>query len=119
MKVSRLAAIAAAVLIPAGPALAFNTSEIKDDGGSVLPSLGVTIDVVGDSALTTATRSSHAVEIGYMAGRGKDKQRLDTGDKPIVFGGETFTSPQDMRYTTNIRFADLVYRYRLFSEQAI
>jgi hypothetical protein len=80
----------------------------------VLPSLGLTIDLAGDSALPTATRSSHAVEIGYIAGRGKHKQKLEGGDQPIVFGGQTFSASQDIRYTANIRFADLVYRYRLF-----
>ena len=117
MKRSRLAA-ALAVLAVAGPAFAFNTSEIKDDGASVLPSLGVTIDVVGDSAMPSATRSSHAVEIGYLAGRGKDKQKLQAGDQPIVFGGETFMAPQELRYTANLRFADLVYRYRRFFGQS-
>jgi hypothetical protein len=114
MKVSRLAAALAVVLIPAGPAFALNTTEIKANGASVLPSLGVTIDVVGDSALPTATRSSHAVELGYIAGRGRHKQELEAGDRPIVFGGQTFSAPQDVRYTANIRFADLVYRHRRF-----
>jgi len=118
MKVSRLAAVLAVVLIPAGPACALNTTEIEAHGGSVLPSLGVTIDVVGDSALPTATRSSHAAEIGFIAGRSRHKQELDAGDKPIVFGGQTFSGPQDLHYTANIRFADLVYRYRRFFGQS-
>jgi len=118
MKFSRLAAVLAVVLIPAGPAFAFDTTEIKAHGASVLPSLGVTIDVVGDSALPTATRSSHAAEIGFIAGRSRHKQELEAGDKPIVFGGQTFSGPQDLRYTANIRFADLVYRYRRFFGQS-
>jgi hypothetical protein len=113
MRLPRIAA-ALAALVSASPALASNTSDIEANGGSVLPSLGLTIDLAGDSALPTATRSSHAVEIGYIAGRGKHKQKLEGGDQPIVFGGQSFMAPQDLRYTANIRFADLVYRYRLF-----
>ena len=116
MRALRLAA-ALALLAPAA-AFAFNTSEIQMDGAAVLPSLGLTIDVAGESSLRRASRTSHALELGWIGARGKDKQELGAGDRPIVFGGETFAGPQDLRYTANIRFADLVYRYRHFFGQS-
>ena len=104
--------IAALAMLGSGTALADVTTEIEAGAGGVIPQLGVVVDLFGDSALPTASRSAHSIDIGYAYGRGTDKQKLKGGDDPIVFGGEVFTAGQDLNYTINIRFAHLAYRYR-------
>jgi hypothetical protein len=109
MKTFRIALLA--LLAPCA-ALANSTSDIDASGGSLVPSLGITIGLSGESSLPSASGSSHAIELGYAAARAKDRDRLRVGDNPIVVGDQTFTGAQDLNYSQSIQFADLAYRYR-------
>lgn len=104
--------VALAALLAAGPALANTTSDIDVAGGAIIPSLGLGVDLSGTSNWASHTRSSHAVELGFAAGRAKDDFRLRAGEDPVRFGGETFVGAQTLDYTANLQFAHLAYRYR-------
>lgn len=110
MRQLRLVALSA--LLATAPALANTTTDIEVGGGSIIPSLGLSVDLSGTSDWATHTRSSHAVELGFAAGRAKEDFRLRAGDDPVRFGGETFVGPQTLDYTANLQFAHLAYRYR-------
>lgn len=111
MKYFRFAALA--LLAPCA-ALANFTEDIQAGGGAIIPSVGVSIDVVGNSSMRTHTASSHAIDFGFSYARAKRKQELETGDGPIIFGGETFSGVQDITYTNNIQLAHVGYRPRFW-----
>src|SRR5262249_17981968 len=43
---------------------------------------------------------------------GKDTQTLSAGAVPVKFGGQTFASPQQLRYEFRFGYAEALYRYR-------
>lgn len=109
MNYFRLAALA--LLAPCAASANF-TEDIRAGGGAVIPSIGMSIDVVGNSTLQNHTASSHAIDIGFSYARAKRKQELETRDGPIIFGGQTFVGRQDITYTSNIQLAHVGYRPR-------
>lgn len=104
--------LAALALLAPCAAFANVTEDIRAGGGAVIPSVGVSIDVVGNSSVANHTASSHAIDMGFSYARAKRKQDLETRDGPIIFGGQQFNGPQDIEYTSNIQLAHVGYRPR-------
>lgn len=105
MKVFRLAALA--LLAPCA-VLANTTDDVRAGGGAVIPSIGVSVNVAGNPEASL----SHAVDMGFSYAHAKRKQEHDTGDGPIIFGGETFVGNQDIEWTSSIQLAHVGYRPR-------
>jgi len=110
MNYFRLAAVA---LLPCA-ALANTTEDVRAGGGAVIPSIGMSIDVVGNSAIPNHTSSSHSIDAGFSYAKAKRKQEHELGDGPIVFGGQTFTGNQDIEWTSNIQLAHIGYKPRFW-----
>lgn len=85
------------------------------DNSVVLPSVNLSVDLKGDSRAVGVgeLHSSHAVELGLTGTHGEGHDSLPAGEHPVVFGGTTFTAPQDLRYDFNFSFAHLAYRFRI------
>lgn len=110
MKAIRIAALA--LLAPCA-ALANVTDDAKAGGGAVIPSLGLSIDVAGNSSFQNHSTLSHAIDMGFSYARARHKQDRDTNDQPIIIGGETFNgSDGDIQWTSNIQLAHVGYRPR-------
>ena len=111
MKTIRIAALA--LLAPCA-ALANQTDDVEAVGGALIPSLGLSIDVAGNSSLASHTRGlSHSIDMGFAYARAKTKQDRDPGDQPIVFGGTSFLATGgDIDWTSNVQLAHIGYRPR-------
>lgn len=110
MKAFRFAALA--LLAPCA-ALVNATDDVNASGGAVIPSFGLSIDVVGNSSVQNHTRLSHAIDMGFSYARARRKQDRDPGDQPVVFGGTTFRDTNgDIDWTSNVQFAHVGYRPR-------
>jgi hypothetical protein len=91
------------------------TSELKvADRRTALPSARVAVDLAGADGPRSEPHTSHAVELGFTGARGSDKQTLAAGDKPVVFGGQSFNGPDQLRNEFHFGFVELAYRYRKF-----
>jgi hypothetical protein len=115
MKALRFAALA--LLAPCA-ALANVTEDIEAGGGAVIPSIGLSIDIAGNSKLQGHTPLSHAIDMGFSYARAKHKQELETGDGNVVFGGTTFMPAQDIDWTSNVQLAHIGYRPRYWFGQS-
>lgn len=110
MKMLRLVAVA--LLAPCA-ALANSFDDVRAGGGAVIPSVGVSIDVAGNSAVQDHTMLSHAIDMGFSYARARHKQDRDIGDQPVVLGGTTFLdTDRDIQWTSNIQLAHIGYRPR-------
>jgi len=110
MKALRFAVLA---LFAPCAALANQTDDVEATGGSVIPSLGVSIDVVGRSSVRDHTPFSHAIDMGFAYAHATHKQDRDPGDQPVIFGGTTFLAANgDIDWTSNVQFAHIGYRPR-------
>ncbi len=91
------------------------TSELKvTDHATAIPSARVAVDIAGAEGPRSEPHNSHAVELGLSGTRGNHKQDLAATDKPVVFGGQNFNGPQQLRSEFNFRLVELAYRYRRF-----
>src|SRR5262245_36318907 len=108
---------AALSLIAPCAALANTTDAIEATGGAVIPSLGLSIDIVGTSAVQNHTSSSHAIDMGFTYARARRTQDVENTDV-ITFGGRTFTSGQDIKWTSNVQLAHIGYRPRFWFGQS-
>ena len=112
--VLRFAAVLA-VLALAGCSTGPTTSELKvTDHATAIPSARVAVDIAGAEGPRSEPHNSHAVELGLSGTRGNHKQDLAMGDKPVVFGGQTFNGAQQLRNEFDFRLVELAYRYRRF-----
>lgn len=101
-----------ALLAPCA-ALANTFDDVQAGGGAVIPSIGLSIDVVGNSAVQNHTTLSHAIDMGFSYARSRRKQDRDPGDQAIVFGGTTFMDTNgNIDWTSNIQLAHIGYRPR-------
>ncbi len=108
-----LAALAAAVVALGGCGTA-TTSDIKvNDNSTFLPNVRAAVTFAGDPAPGPRVHGSHAVEASFSGGSGSGTQNLDAGALPVVFGGQRFTGPQELRYEFGVRYTQIAYRYRL------
>lgn len=91
------------------------TSELKvTDHATLIPSLRIAVDIAGAEGPRSEPHNSHAVELGLSGTRGNHKQDLAATDRPVVFGGQTFNGPQQLRSEFGFRLVELAYRYRRF-----
>lgn len=114
MKALRFAALA--LLAPCA-ALANVTDGIEATGGAVIPSVGLSIDVVGNSSLANHTGSSHAIDMGFTYARARRTQDVENSDV-IIFGDRQFTAGQDIKWTSNVQLAHVGYRPRFWFGQS-
>src|SRR5712692_6973269 len=112
--VLRFAALLA-VLALAGCSTGPTTSELKvTDHATAIPSARVAVDIAGAEGPRSEPHNSHAVELGLSGTRGNHKQDLAATDKPVVFGGQSFNGPQQLRSEFSFHLVELAYRYRRF-----
>jgi hypothetical protein len=113
---SRLAALLATLAL-AG-CFGGTTSNIDiHDNGVVIPTARIAVDFNERPGPPSLIHTSHAVELGVSGATGKDDVQVSAGQQPIVFGGETFATPQNVKAEFDFRFVELAYRYRHVSER--
>lgn len=112
MLIFRLMVVAAAAL--AGCASTNNTDLKIKDRGVFVPSARASLDISPHAESPSVPHSGHGIEIGFSGASSDDTQSLAAGEPSIVFGGRTFTSPNELRHEFDWRFAELAYRYRNF-----
>lgn len=116
MKVFRFAALA--LLAPCA-VLANQTDDVNAGGFAVMPSVGMSIDVVGNSSMQNHTGSSHAIDMGFIYAHAKRTQDRSLGDQPVIFGNTTFLGGAgDIEWTSNIQLAHFGYRPRFWFGQS-
>jgi hypothetical protein len=111
MKLIPVAMLAAALT---GCASTSNTDLKITDRGVVIPSARASIDISPQAESPSVPHNGHAIELGFSGASGDDAQSLAPGEPAIVFGGRTFTSPNELRHEFDFRFAEFAYRYRRF-----
>lgn len=105
--------IAALALLAPCAALANSTDDVEAGGGAVIPSIGVSIDLVGNSAPQDHTTLSHALDMGFSYARARRRQDRDAGDQVVRVGGTDFLGTDgDIEWTSNIQLAHVGYRPR-------
>ena len=113
---SRLAALLATLAL-AG-CFGGTTSNIDiHDNGVFIPTTRIAVDFNERPGPPSHIHTSHAVEVGVSGATGKDDIQVTAGQQPIVFGGENFSTPQDVKAEYDFRFVELAYRYRYVSQR--
>ena len=84
MNYFRLAALT--LLVPCA-AFANTTEDVRAGGLAIIPSLGLSIDVAGNSGLQNHTPFSHAIDMGFAYAHATHKQKHELGDGPIISRG--------------------------------
>jgi hypothetical protein len=113
---SRLVA-ALATLWLAGCVSGTTSSIDVHDSSIVIPTVRVAVDFNEQPGPPSRVHTSHAVELGLSGANGSDSFPLSAGQPPVVFGGEIFAAPQEVRAEFDFRFAELAYRFRYLSER--
>jgi len=111
---SRLAIVA--VLALAGCSSTTSNIDIQDRS-ALIPTARIAIDFSERPGPPSRIHTSHAVELGVTGATGDDTLRVEAGQQPLVFGGETLSAPQDVRAEFDFRITELAYRYRYVSER--
>lgn len=107
-----LAALAA--LAACGPRQADPTTIEARDSTMFQPVLRASVNFAREPVAPSNPQGGHGLELGYSRGRGSDSQTTRASEQPVVFGGQSFASPQDLRHDFDFRFADVSYRWRRF-----
>ena len=84
------------------------------DNGVFLPSGRMSIDISPEVSNPSVPHGGHGLELGASGGRGEDRQEINTGQDPVVFGGRTFNAPAALEHDFKFRFLEAAYRYRRF-----
>jgi hypothetical protein len=105
-----------AVLALAGCSSTTSNIDIQDRS-ALIPTARIAIDFSERPGPPSHIHTSHAVELGVTGATGDDTLRVETAQQPLVFGGENFSAPQDIRAEFDFRFTELAYRYRYVSER--
>lgn len=113
--VSRLA-LAAAVLAIAGCRSTTSNVDIQDNS-AFIPTVRIAVDFNERPGPPSHIHTSHAVELGVTGATGSDTMQVSAGQQPVVFGGETFATPQDLKAQFDFRFTEIAYRYRYVSQR--
>src|SRR5262245_12532966 len=106
-----------AVLVLAGCAASTTTNIDVHDSSIVIPTARIAIDFGERPGPPSHLHTSHAVELGITGASGSDTLNVAAGQGPIVFGGEAFAAPQDVRAEFDFRFSEIAYRFRYVSER--
>lgn len=110
---SRLFAILVIAAL-AGCASPSTTDLVVTDPSTFIPSARLSADITPRGESPSVPHTGHAIELGISGTSGDDPQRLGSGALPIVFGGQTFSAPNELRHEFDWRFAEIAYRYRHF-----
>lgn len=93
------------------------TSNIDvNDTSTVIGTVRMSVDFGDRPGPRSQPHTSHALELGLTGATGSDTMHIPAGQQPIVFGGEFFAAPQEVRAEFDFRFAELAYRFRYVSE---
>ena len=84
------------------------------DRSTFVPSVRVGADISRYAGEPSDPHRAHALELGLSGARGSGAQTLSAGERPVVFGGQTFNPPQQLRHELDFRFYELAYRWRQF-----
>lgn len=113
---NRIALVIAAALF-AGPALAEHREFKVEDRSTFIPSGRLSFDISPRIDGPILPHTGHGIELGITGTTGKDTQNRDFGAPPLVFGGQAFTSPNQLNHEFDFRYVELAYRYRHFFGQ--
>src|SRR5678816_1399881 len=108
----------AGALYLAGCAGGTTTNIDVNDTSTVIGTVRVSVDFGDRPGPRSQPHTSHALELGLSGATGSDTMQVTAGQQPIVFGGETFLAPQDVRAEFDFRFAELAYRCLLYTSDA-
>jgi hypothetical protein len=84
------------------------------NNNTFIPSVRVSASISPSRGSPSEPQSGHGVELDVAGGRSSDTQALSAGQAPVLFGGQTFTGPQQLHSDFDFRFVELAYRYRKF-----
>lgn len=82
------------------------------DNGVFLPSGRISLDIAPEVSNPSVPHRGHSLELGASGGRGDDRQELNAGQDPVIFGGRTFNSPVALQHEFEFRFFEAAYRFR-------
>jgi hypothetical protein len=86
------------------------------DSSVTIPSLRIGWTLSRSTEAPSTPHNGHGIEFGATGGRGSDSQSLVAGQRPVQFGGVTFTAPQTLQHEFDFAFYDVSYRWRRFPE---
>jgi hypothetical protein len=90
-----------------------NDTRIEATDRSVFLPMGrISANLTGRQGTPSDPQGGHAIEFGVSGGSGDDTQRITSS--PIVFGGQTFAAPVELRHEFDFRYADVAWRWRKF-----
>ena len=78
------------------------------------PSASVTINLSDGDRAASQAQTGHAIEIAVVKASGGSGQTLATGQAPIIFNGEVFSAPLQVRNEFNLTHTSLSWRWRKF-----
>jgi hypothetical protein len=107
---------ACAVLAVAGCSNTASNINVEDTT-TVIPTLRIAADFGDRPGARSRPHTSHAVEFGLSGATGDDTVEVAAGQQPIIFGGESYAVPQQIRAEFDFRFIELAYRYRYVSQR--
>jgi hypothetical protein len=84
------------------------------DRSVFLPMGRISANLTGRQGTPSDPQGGHAIEFGVTGGSGDDTQGFTSGQSPIVFGGQTFNTPVELRHEFDFRYADVAWRWRKF-----
>jgi hypothetical protein len=82
------------------------------DEGVFQPGARVSVNLSRLRGEPSDPQTGHAIELGLTQGSGSSSQSL--GSNRVVWGSQTFTAPQQLRYEFDFTYVDVSYRYRHF-----
>jgi hypothetical protein len=115
----RLAALLATLILE-GCCCGRTTSSLDlEDTSAFTGAVRIAADFAGREVTNPSQpHTSHAVELEVSGAKGSDSQMVNAGQQPVVFGGETFLAPQNLRGEFDFRLAYIGYRYRHLFERS-
>lgn len=109
---ARLFVLSSATLILSGCLAA---TPIKTDDSSVFqPSLRGSVSLEEGMQAPAEPQTGKAIEFALARVTGSGGQTLATGDSPVIYSNNTFTSPQQLKVDFDINYVDLSFRSRKF-----
>jgi hypothetical protein len=112
----RHSAVIAALLV-AGCSSTTTSNIDVHDSSIVIPTARIAVDFGERPGPPSHIHTGHAVELGVTGATGDDTLNVSAGQQPIVFGGEIFAAPQEVKAEFDFRFTELAYRFRYVSER--
>lgn len=109
----RFAAPAVLVAALAGCSSPLSRVDVNDNS-TFTPSGRVSVDLSRGQEPPSQPHSGHAIEAGYTKTSGDGTQALSAGDSPVIFNGQTFSAPTQIKYDFDFGLGEIQYRWRHF-----